>query len=267
MDEKKLWEYLKNSGETLVIPESLLPERIEEKLREYKGYRAEKQRSIRKMAAAAACILLCTVGLAMAAPLLRQGGSGMSAGMDGASEAANETAQPGDISGVESEAFGGSTDADAGSAQPFTAAGSYGEIYDMLKAGGNAGTDAQSGESEHTVTDGTYAYTLKEISLVLPDGDREECISGEGLREWFPEAGGQPVAAEDCWLLWGGGSRAFLLVSANAQELVQAKLILTDGAEAVMDENKVTFTCVQGENAGEIAEIIINEGKISYTFP
>ena len=37
MDEKKLWEYLKNSGETLVIPESLLPERIEEKLREYKA--------------------------------------------------------------------------------------------------------------------------------------------------------------------------------------------------------------------------------------
>ena len=278
MDEKKIWASLKQSGETLAVPDGLLPEKIEERLRAEKKRRGETHRRIRSILAAAACVVLCGAGLFLAASLAgdRNRGSDSSApemaganenfaaapeksGTAAAPESTGEDMEPGTESGsLPSEGIA----AAEGNSGTFRMAESYGELYDLLEKG----TDTEEGYRQTAAAEG-FTYALTEIALTRPEGSRADLLGREGLKEWFPQVNGGPVPLEDCLLLWDGGPEVYLLTVSGEQDsntFTDVKLIFAGGTEVSLEGQEAVFRCVLGENAGKIAKLSINAGKISY---
>lgn len=231
MDEKKIWASLKQSGETLAVPDGLLPEKIEERLRAEKKRRGETHRRIRSILAAAACVVLCGAGLFLAASLAgdRNRGSDSSAPeMAGANE--NFAAAP------EKSGTAAAPESTGEDMEPGTESGSL-PSEGIAAAEGNSGT-----------------FRMAESY-------------GELLKEWFPQVNGGPVPLEDCLLLWGGGPEVYLLTVSGEQDshtFTDVKLIFAGGTEVSLEGQEAVFRCVSGGNAGKIAKLSINAGKISY---
>lgn len=277
MDEKKLWECLKRSGDTVAVPESLLPDRMEKKLQEQKKHQAFRKARVFRMLAAAACAILCVGVLALARPwILNQGSKDSAAGAEGTASMEAGTAQAtkpeNTVRAENSESSGGTqrdTEEIAASESEICTAEDYGEIYDMLKDRGFSAGEVQEEEKKQSAAAGAYVYELTEITLSLPEETREECLSDRGLKSWFPQTGGRTVAAEDCWILWGGGARGYLLTAVSEEdpgEAADTKLILTEGAEVSLTGEGAVFLG-EGENEGKLAKITFDEGKISYSGP
>ena len=105
------------------------------------------------------------------------------------------------------------------------------------------------------------------MALTRPEGSRADLLGREGLKEWFPQVNGGPVPLEDCLLLWGGGPEVYLLTVSGEQDshtFTDVKLIFAGGTEVSLEGQEAVFRCVLGENAGKIAKLSINAGKISY---
>ena len=149
-----------------------------------------------------------------------------------------------------------------GNSGTFRLAESYGELYDLLEKG----TDTEEGYRQTAAAEG-FTYALTEIALTRPEGSRADLLGREGLKEWFPQVNGGPVPLEDCLLLWGGGPEVYLLTVSGEQDshtFADVKLIFAGGTEISLEGQEAVFRCVSGENAGKIAKLSMNAGKISY---
>ena len=262
MDEKKNLGIAEAVRETLAVPDGLLPEKIEERLRAEKKRRGETHRRIRSILAAAACVVLCGAGLFLAASLAgdRNRGSDSSApemaganenfaaapeksGTAAAPESTGEDMEPGTESGsLPSEGIA----AAEGNSGTFRMAESYGELYDLLEKG----TDTEEGYRQTAAAEG-FTYALTEIALTRPEG-KPGGPAGPGRLKRVVSPGKR--AGRCLWktVCCSGAEdlRVYLLTVSGEQDshtFTDVKLNFAGGTEVSLEGQEAVFRCVLGE--------------------
>ncbi len=102
---------------------------------------------------------------------------------------------------------------------------------------------------------GEKIYLFSDLSVELPDLEREEALSEEALSSWIPRVNGKPVAA-DCIYITEKGSTGKLIASAdlsNPEHALDAKFVFTDYAQAYVGSGTI-YLYYEDWNGGWVSD-------------